>query len=176
MSTTKTKVIDIDTSGAVRNVDQLTKSFVPLRTQIKQLKDQLAQLEEGTIEYNRTVKQLSDLQQQQVEITEAAKYSNKDFGAVMYSLTKVSLGLAGGINAVGASMALLGGDSEKIQKALAPLTILMGTIQSFSAIDDGIKSLQGLKNAFSNLGQTASEANTTIEKTVNGVADSVDDL
>ena len=176
MAVTKTKVIDIDTSGAVQNVDQLTKSFVPLRQQIKQLRDQLAQLEVGSEEFNKISKELAELQQKNIEITEAAKYSNRDFGAVMSSLTKVSLGLAGGISAVSASISLLGGDSEKLNKALAPLTLIMGTIQSFSAIDDGIKSLQGLKNAFSGLSQTVSEANTTIEKTVNGVADSVDDL
>ena len=176
MSTTKTKVIDIDTSGAVKNVDQLTKSFVPLRQQIKQLRDQLAQLEVGSEEFNKISKELADLQQKNIEITEAAKYSNRDFGAVMSSLTKVSLGLAGGISAISASISLLGGDSEKVQKALAPLTLIMGTIQSFSAIDDGIKSLQGLKNAFSGLGQTAAETNSTISKTVNGVTDAVDDL
>ena len=176
MAVTKTKVIDIDTSGAVRNVDNLTKSFVPLRQQIKQLRDQLAQLEVGSEEFNKISKELADLQQKNIEITEAAKYSNKDFGAVMYSLTKVSLGLAGGISAISASISLLGGDSEKIQKALAPLTLIMGTIQSFSAIDDGIKSLQGLKNAFSGLGQTAAETNSTITKTVDGVSDAVDDL
>ena len=176
MAVTKEKVIDINTSQAQKNVENLTKSFVPLRTQIKQLKDQLAQLEEGSVEYNRIAKELADTQQRQVEITEAAKYSNKDFGAVMYSLTKVSLGLAGGINAISASISLLGGDSEKVQKALAPLTLIMGTIQSFSAIDDGIKSLQGLKNAFSGLSQTAAETNSTITKTVDGVSDAVDDL
>ena len=53
MAVTKTKVIDIDTSGAVKNVDQLTKSFVPLRQQIKQLRDQLAQLEVGSEEFNK---------------------------------------------------------------------------------------------------------------------------
>ena len=176
MSVTKEKIIDINTSQAQKNVDQLTKSFVPLRTQIKLLKDQLAQLEEGSVEYNRAAKQLAEIQQRQIEITEAAKYSNRDFGAVMSSLTKVSLGLAGGISAISASISLLGGDSEKVQKALAPLTLIMGTIQSFSAIDDGIKSLQGLKNAFSGLGQTASETNTTIAKSVNGGAGAVDDL
>ena len=176
MAVTKTKVIDIDTSQSQKNVDNLSKSFVSLRQQMKLLRDQLGQLEVGSEEFNRISKELADLQQKQIEITEAAKYSNRDFGAVMSSLTKVSLGLAGGISAISASISLLGGDSEKVQKALAPLTLIMGTIQSFSAIDDGIKSLQGLKNAFSGLGQTASEANTTIEKTVNGVADAVDDL
>ena len=175
MSTTKTKVIDISTGQAQKNVENLTKSFVPLRQQIKQLKDQLAQLEEGTIEYNRAAKELADLQQKQIEITETAKYSNRDFGAVMSSLTKVSLGLVGGINAISASMALLGGDSEKMQKALAPITLMMASIQGLSAIDDGIKSLQGLKNAFSGLGQTSAELKT-VQTATNGVADAVDNL
>lgn len=175
MSTTKTKVIDISTGQAQKNVENLTKSFVPLRQQIKLLKDELAQLEEGSIEYNRAAKQLADLQQKQIEITETAKYSNRDFGAVMSSLTKVSLGLVGGINAISASMALLGGDSEKMQKALAPITLLMASIQGLSAIDDGIKSLQGLKNAFSSLGQTSDELKT-VQTATNGVADAVDNL
>ena len=175
MSTTKTKVIDISTGQAQKNVENLTKSFVPLRQQIKQLKDELAQLDEGTIEYNRAAKELADLQQKQIEITETAKYSNRDFGAVMSSLTKVSMGLVGGINAIAASMALLGGDSEKMQKALAPITLLMASIQGLSAIDDAIKSLQGLKNAFSSLGQTSAELKT-VQTATNGVADAVDDL
>ena len=175
MSTTKTKVIDISTGQAQKNVENLTKSFVPLRQQIKMLKDELAQLEEGSIEYNRAAKQLADLQQKQIEITETAKYSNRDFGAVMSSLTKVSMGLVGGINAISASMALLGGDSEKMQKALAPITLLMASIQGLSAIDDGIKSLQGLKNAFSSLGQTSDELKT-VQTATNGVADAVDNL
>ena len=175
MSTTKTKVIDISTGQAQKNVENLTKSFVPLRQQIKMLKDELAQLEEGSIEYNRAAKELADLQQKQIEITETAKYSNRDFGAVMSSLTKVSLGLVGGINAISASMALLGGDSEKMQKALAPITLMMASIQGLSAIDDAIKSLQGLKNAFSGLGQTADELKT-VQTATNGVADAVDDL
>ena len=175
MSTTKTKVIDISTGQAQKNVENLTKSFVPLRQQIKQLKDELAQLDEGTIEYNRAAKQLADLQQKQIEITETAKYSNRDFGAVMSSLTKVSLGLVGGINAISASMALLGGDSEKMQKALAPITLMMASIQGLSAIDDAIKSLQGLKNAFSSLGQTSAELKT-VQTATDGVADAVDNL
>ena len=172
MSTTKTKVIDINTSQAVKNVDNLTKSFVPLRQQIKQLRDQLAQLEVGSEEFNKISKELADLQQRQIEITESAKYSNRDFGAVMSSLTKVSMGLVGGINAVSASMALLGQSDEDVQKALQHITLLMATIQGFSAIDDAIKSIQGLKNAFSDLGDTKDIAQIeTIKKEVNSIPD-----
>ena len=172
MSTTKTKVIDINTSGAVKNVDNLTKSFVPLRQQIKQLRDQLSQLEQGTQEYNRVAKQMADLQQQQVEITETAKYSNKDFGQVMSNLTNVSMGLVGGINAVSASMTLLGQSDEDVQKALQHITLLMAVIQSFSAIDTAIKSLEGLKNAFSDLGDSADIAKIeTLKSEINSIPD-----
>lgn len=172
MSTTKTKVIDINTSGAVKNVENLTHSFVPLRQQIKQLRDQLGQLEQGTAEYNRVAKQMADLQQQQVEITEAAKYSNKDFGQVMSNLTNISMGVVGGINAVSASMALLGQSDEDIQKVLQHVTLLMGVIQGFSAIDTAIKSLEGLRNSFSDLGDTKDIAQIeTIKSEINSIPD-----
>ena len=172
MAVTKEKIININTGQAVKNIDNLTKSFVPLRTQIKQLKDQLSQLEQGTQEYNRVAKQMADLQQQQVEITEAAKYSNKDFGQVMSNLTNISMGVVGGINAVSASMALLGQSDEDVQKALQHITLLMATIQGFSAIDDAIKSLEGLKNAFSGLSDTKDIAQIeTIKKEVNSIPD-----
>ena len=172
MSVTKTKVIDINTGQAQKNVENLTKSFVPLRTQIKQLKDQLSQLEQGTVEYNRVAKQLADTQQQMVEIQESAKYSNKDFGQVMSNLTNVSMGLVGGINAVSASMALLGQNDEDVQKVLSRVTLLMGVIQGFSAIDTAIKSLEGLKNAFSDLGDSADIAKIeTIKSEINSIPD-----
>ena len=172
MSTTKTKVIDINTGQAQKNVEQLTQSFIPLRQQIKQLRDQLAQLEVGSEEFNKISKELADLQQKQIEITEAAKYSNRDFGAVMSSLTKVSMGLVGGINAVSSSLALLGQSDEDVQKALQHITLLMATIQGFSAIDDAIKSLEGLKNAFSDLGDAKDIAQIeTIKKEVDSIPD-----
>ena len=172
MSTVKTKVVDINTGQAVKNVEQLTKSFVPLRQQIKQLRDQLAQLEVGSEEFNKISKELADLQQKNIEITEAAKYSNRDFGAVMSSLTKVSMGLVGGINAVSASMAMLGQSDEDMQKALQHITLLMATIQSFSAIDDAIKSLEGLKNAFSGLGDTKDIGKIeTLKSEINSIPD-----
>ena len=172
MSVTKTKVIDISTGQAQKNVENLTKSFVPLRQQIKKLRDQLAQLEVGSEEFNKISKELADLQQRQIEITEAAKYSNRDFGAVMSSLTKVSMGLVGGINAVSASMTLLGQSDEDVQKALQHITLLMATIQSFSAIDDAIKSLEGLKNAFSGLGDAKDIAQIeTIKSEINSIPD-----
>lgn len=154
---TKTKVIDIQTGQAQKNVENLSKSFVPLRTQIRNAMNEMAMLEEGTEAYNQAAIKLANLQQRQVEITEAARYSNADLGAVLSNVTKVSLGVVGGINAISASMALLGGDAEKVQKAVAPVQLLMGIIQGVAAIDDSIKVLQNFKNLLGGLGKTAQE-------------------
>ena len=168
----KKKIIDIETGQSVKNVEKLTDSFVPLRKQIRDLQNQLAQLEKGTEEYDRVSKQLADTRQKQIQINEAAKYSNKDFGATMSNLTTVSMGLVGGINAISASMALLSNDSEKMQKALVPIQMVMAAIQGFSALDKAIKALNGLKVAFLGVGTGASEAVSDIndlEKSLDGL-------
>jgi len=170
----KKRVIDIDTSGAKKSVEGLTSSFVPLNKQIKDLRNQLAQLEEGSEEYNRVARQLADTQQKQIEVSEAAKYANRDFGQVMSNFTSISLGLVGGLNAVSASMTLLGGKSEDMQKALAPISLVMAAIQGFSSLDKALKSLNGLKTAFLSVGEsaTASVVGTEALKTsINTIPD-----
>ena len=170
--TVKKKVIDIETGSAVKNVNELTSSFTPLSKQIKDLKNQLSQLEQGTAEYDRVAKQLADTQQKRIEVTEAAKYSNKDFGQTMSNLTNVSLGLVGGINAVAASMSLVGGDADKMREALVPIQLIMATIQGFSALDTALKSIKGLKNAFSDLGDAVDVAKIeTVKAEIESIPD-----
>lgn len=170
----KKKIIDIDTGSSVKNVEKLTGSFVPLNKQIKELRNQLSQLEEGSEEFNRVARQLADTQQKQIEISEAAKFSNRDFGQVMSNFTNISLGLVGGLNAVSASMTLLGGKSEDMQKALAPISLVMAAIQGFSSLDKALKSLNGLKTAFLSVGEsaTASVAGTeALKASINSIPD-----
>lgn len=145
--TTKTKIVNIQTGTAQKNVKTL-------RQQIKELKNEMAQLEKGTEAYNRTAKQLADLSQKQIEINEAAKYSNKDLGASLSSLTKVSSGVIGAINGINAVMAMMGGDSEEAQEALKTVQMTMAVIQSLGAIDTATKALDGLSNAFGGVGES----------------------
>lgn len=154
--TTKEKILKINTQGAEKNVKSL-------KTQIRELKEQLAGLEKGTEEYNRVAKQLADTNQKQIEINESMKYSNSDLGASLSSLTKVAAGVAGAINSVNAVMLLMGADSEEAQKALKPIMAMMALIQGLSAIDTAIKALNGLRNAFSGLGKVkAATAGSTM--------------
>jgi uncharacterized protein YoaH (UPF0181 family) len=154
---TKEKILRINTQGAEKNVKTL-------KTQIRELKEQLAGLEKGTEEYNRVAKQLADTNQKQIEINEAMKYSNKDLGATLSNLTKVSAGVVGSISAINGVMTLMGADSEEAQKAMMRIQSLMAIIQGMSAIDTAVKALNGLRNAFSGLGKVkaATAGNTML--------------
>lgn len=163
MSIEKKRIIDIETGQSVKNVDNLTESFVPLKRQIKELIAEMGQLEQGTEEYNQAALKLAELQQRQTEVMEAAKYSNKDFGAVMSNLSAVSMGVAGGINAMSAAMAMLGNDSQEMQKVLARIQMTMAIIQGMAAIDKAIKAVKGLANSFSSVGKAAAVAEKEIE-------------
>lgn len=153
MDTQKVKILDVQTQNSVKNVKSL-------KTQIRELKEQLGQLEKGTEEYNAVAQQLANTNQKQIEINEAMKYSNKDFGASMSNLTRVATGVIGAFNGVNAVMAMMGSDSEEAQEALKNIQLTMALIQGMSAIDTAIKSLKGLGNAFNTIGTAEQIAGT----------------
>lgn len=139
--TTKEKILKINTTGAEKNVKTL-------KQQIKELKDQLGQLEKGTAEYDAVAKKLADTNQKQIQINEAMRYSNKDLGATLSSLTKVSAGVIGAISGINSVMVLMGADSEEAQEAMKRIQALMALIQGLGAIDTATKALKGLTVAF----------------------------
>ena len=161
MDTTKTKILDIQTGKAEKNVKSL-------KTQIRELKEQLAGLEKNTEEYNAVAKQLADTNQKQIEINEAMKYSNSDLGATFSNLTKATAGVVGAISSVNAVMTLMGADSEEAMEAMKTLQSLMAIIQGLSAIDTAIKAVKGLSNAFSTLNQAVNTGTTTLLAGVEG--------
>lgn len=153
-SVTKEKIISIKTQGAEKNVKSL-------KTQIRELKEQLAGLEQGTAEYDRVAKQLADTNQKQIEINEAMMYSNKDFGATLSNLTKVSAGVVGAISSINGVMTLMGADSEEAMEAMKNIQAMMAIVQGLGAIDTAVKALKGLTVAFGNLG-TAEQTTATV--------------
>lgn len=151
--TVKKKILDIETSKSVSKVKSL-------KTQIKELKEQMAGLEQGTEEYNRAAKQLADVNQKQIEINEAMKYSNQDLGATLGNLTRITAGAMGAINGVSAAMQLMGVEGEDAEKTMKNIQLTMALIQGLGAMDTAVKSLKGLKNAFSSISSQSTVAAT----------------
>ena len=145
--TTREKILRINTGSAEKNVKTL-------KQQIKELRDQMAQLEKGTEEYDKAAVQLSNAIQKQTEITEAAKYANKDFGATLSTMTSVAQGVVGAISAVNGAMNLMGIEGEDAEKAMLKVQSLMAIIQGMGAMDTAIKGVKGLGLAFSGLAKS----------------------
>ena len=105
--------------------------------EIKNLKSQLLQLEEGTEEYTKAMQQLADKTFALRDIQETAKLSANDLGERFVLMSKTMGGVVGGINAVQGAMSLFGVESEAIGQTLVKL-------QSCIAIVQGLEGLEGL--------------------------------
>lgn len=162
MATEKKKVLTIETGNSEKNVKSL-------KQQMKELKEQMAQLTKGTDEYNKASKNLADLNQKQIEINEAMKYSNRDIGATLNNLKNITVGVAAGFNGISASLQLLGIASDESGEALKNIQLMMAVIQSVGAIDTALKSLNGLANAFGFLKKSSNEVTDDLKKAQSGI-------
>ena len=150
---TKTKVLQINTTGAEKNVKTL-------KQQIKELRDQMGQLEKGTAEYDAVAKQLGETLQKQKEITEATKNTSQDFGATLSNLSGVAAGVLGAFNAVNAAMVMMGADGEEAQQAMKSVQMTMAIIQGMGAMDNASKALKRIINSFSSVSSKENISNT----------------
>lgn len=135
----KVNVINIETKKAESSVQSL-------KTKIKQLKDEMGLLEEGTAEYNEKARELGSLMNQQAKITENAKFSTADLGENLSNVTQVLNGGVGAVTGFTSALALMGvemDDDTKLQQKLVQAIALMS---SLSAIDNAINAFNGLKN------------------------------
>ena len=167
--TSKTKVLNIETGKAQSNVKTL-------KQQIKELRDQMGQLEKGTVEYDAVAKQLGATLQKQKEITEATKNTSQDFGATLSNLSSVAAGVMGAFNAVNAAMVMMGADGEEAQQAMKSVQMTMAIIQGMGAMDNASHALKRIINSFSSVSskenisntQQLSNAEKDLQRSING--------
>ena len=130
-------VLTIDTSKSASSMKEL-------RTQIKQLKDELVGLDEGSQEYADTLVVLGEKMHQLREINEQVARTNTDFGDTIGNISNVMAGGVGAVQGLTASLSLLGfemGDDNKLTQTLIKS---MALLQSLSTMDKAIKSFKAL--------------------------------
>ena len=162
--TTKEKILKINTTGAEKNVKSL-------KQQIKELRDQMGQLEKGTAEYDALAKQLGETLQKQREISEATSKTTQDFGATLSNMTNVAQGVVGAISSINGVMVLMGADSEEAQEAMKRIHAFMAIIQGMGAIDNAVKALKRLQVAFGGVSKTRLENTASIKGVTAAEAD-----
>lgn len=143
-NTTKVEVLEVKTDKSQKNVKSL-------KQQIKELKLEIENLEEGTAEYNAKLVELGNALHTAQEIQENAKIASQDYGDTLSSITKVSTGLVASISAVNGVMNLMGASSDEAQQAMLKVQSLMAIVQGLSALDDAEKNFNGLWLKIKNL-------------------------
>lgn len=161
MSKETIKVIQIDT-------DPAKKSIKDLRKELKEYKDQMANLEEGSDAFLEVAKQAGEAKHQIDEINDSIKGASSDFGDMVGNVTNVAAGITGAFQAVAGGLQAMGVESEAIDSAIAKMQGLMAVTQGLSAIDDGIKSFAKLGKAVQTAGNVGSKGMSKLKKALIG--------
>ena len=152
------KRIDANNGVYVRNVgdyeNAVKKALKTPQQELKALRVQLAQLTEGTAEYNATFARMAQLTHDVTEQQEMLRWSSADLGDILGNIAGVATSIAGGFSAVNALGGLLGmSEDEDLEKAMLQAQRFLQLIQGLEQLEelaDKIKGLwKGIKN-FSN--------------------------
>ena len=136
------------TVNAVRwDVNPAKTSISDLRKELKLLKDNMANLEEGSDAFLEIANKAGEVKHKIDEINERVKGASADFGDMVGNVTNVMAGITGAFQAVAGGLQAIGVESEAIDKTIAKMQGLMAVTQGLSAIDDGIKSFAKLTKA-----------------------------
>ena len=118
-----------------------------LRKELKELKNIMLQVEEGSKEYNDALQQAANVQHRLKEQMEEINASAMDFGQIAGNVVKGVGGIVAGFQAAQATMNLFGIENETVIKSLEKMQNLMALTQAIPAIDDAAKAFGRLKNS-----------------------------
>ena len=130
-------VLSIDTSKSASSMKEL-------RTQIKELKDELVGLDQGSQEYADTLVVLGEKMHQLKEINEEVARTNTDFGDTIGNVSNVMAGGVAAVQGLTAGLSLLGvemGDDNKLTQTLVKS---MALLQSLGSMEKAVKSFKAL--------------------------------
>ena len=140
MATENVTVVKIETGKAQTETQKL-------RQELKELKNIMLQVEEGSKEYNDALIQAANIQHTLKDQMEEINASAMDFGQIAGNVVKGVGGIVAGFQAAQATMNLFGIENETVIKSLERMQNLMALTQAIPAIEEGAKAFGRLKNS-----------------------------
>ncbi len=149
------KRIDANNGVYVRNVgdyeNAVKKALKTPQQELKALRVQLAQLTEGTAEYNAVFTRMAQLTHDVTEQQEMLKWSSADLGDILGNIAGVATSIAGGFSAVNALGGLLGmSEDEDLEKAMLQAQRFLQLIQGLEQLEELADKIKGLWNGIKN--------------------------
>lgn len=161
------KSMDSSIGNYQRNVGNYENAFkqalMTPQQELKKLKVELANLEQGTDEYNQTFNRMAQLTHDVTEQTEQLKWSSSDLGDILGNLAGVAQGVAGGFSAISALQGMIGEGNEDVEQAMLTTQRWIQLIQGLGAIEELTDKVNGLFKGISEYVKAQGEANTHSE-------------
>lgn len=153
------KRIDANNGVYVRNVgdyeNAVKKALKTPQQELKALRVQLAQLTEGTAEYNAVFTRMAQLTHDVTEQQEMLKWSSADLGDILGNIAGVATSIAGGFSAVNALGGLLGmSEDEDLEKAMLQAQRFLQLIQGLEQLEELGDKIKGLWKGIQNFVNT----------------------
>ncbi len=154
------KRIDANNGVYVRNVgdyeNAVKKALKTPQQELKALRVQLAQLTEGTAEYNATFARMAQLTHDVTEQQEMLRWSSADLGDILGNIAGVATSIAGGFSAVNALGGLLGmSEDEDLEKAMLQAQRFLQLIQGLEQLEELADKIKGLWKGIQNFANSA---------------------
>lgn len=161
------KEIDANNGVYVRNVgnyeNAIKSALKTPQQELKALRQQLAQLTEGTAEYNAVFSRMADLTHKVTEQQEMLKWSSADLGDILSNMAGIATSVAGGFSAFNALGGLLGmGENEDMEKAMLQAQRFIQLIQGLEQLEQLGDKIKGLWKGINNYNTTVSGSATIL--------------
>lgn len=152
------KVIEIDVKSSKTSINSLKK-------EIKDLTKTLNDLEVGSEEYTRTLERLGKIQLQYNDINKSIRLQSQGVVKQMINMERVASGLAGGYGAITGAIALLGKNSEDVQKTMVKLQGTIALVQGLTAFRNLLGQLPLIKDWFVQIFDAINPLNQRLDQT-----------
>lgn len=141
-------------------LDGLNQSYVAQKTELRELKVALEQLEPGTEAYNQAFIRAAEITHNLTEQQEMLKYSSADLGDQLSNLRGIASNMAAGYSAVNAALGLFGKENEDVARALLKVQQAMALVQGLQGLDGLLKRTKGLSTAMKTWLTTSQQVTT----------------
>jgi predicted nucleic acid-binding Zn-ribbon protein len=121
------------------------------RMELKQLKEEMLYLEEGTEEYTAACARAAEISQKMQDVNEFVAASADDLGDHLANVTGVAAGMVGAFQTLQASLNLIGVESENVEKMIATMQNLMAITQGLTAVEGAIDKYKRLNETIKGL-------------------------
>lgn len=172
-----------EVDGLQQSSDKVTKNLgeglkavekpaVSIKTELRNLKDELAGMDQGTQEFMEMAQQASILEDQIKDVDAQVRFLSSDTKN-LDTMVQAGMGIAGSFQAAQGAMALFGTENKEVQKAMQKVVAIQGIMNGVQTVSNVLQRESILGHRLNTAGMLkwakATKVATITNKILNGV-------